>query len=509
MSLLGIDIGTTGCKSAVFSEEGELLALAYEEYDHHSPQPGWAELDSVEVWEKTKSTITQVTHTPGIGSIDALAVTSLGEAMVPVTKEREILGSSILNYDIRGQDYANALKDLLPNETVYPITGVNFSYLFSMTKMMWIKNHQPDLYEKADFFLPWSAFISFMLGGDPVVDFSTASRTYLFDINKEDWSDDLLALSGLDRAKLPLTVQAGRIIGQVSDSISALLNLPKGLPIVIGAHDQCANAVGSGVINDGQVMLGMGTFTCAVPVFSQRYQTAKAIQLGVNTEHHAVPRHFVSFIYNQGGSVVKWFRDTFAGLDARNCQAQGDEIYEHLFNEMPSEPGNLVMLPYFSISGLPELTGETSGIIAGLRLTTQRGEILKGIVESIILDLRMTLGSLSEVGLGMEEVVTVGGGSKSDAWMQICADILGCPMRRTRVVESGTLGSAITAGVGSGIYSDYHEAVRRTVAMGEYFEPINANQAVYDQKFGQFIILRERMMNYLGELTIQTMDKKN
>jgi xylulokinase len=509
MSLLGIDVGTTGCKSAVFSEDGRLLGLAYQEYDHNSPEPGWAELDSADVWEKTKSTILKVTQTDGMDPIKALAVTSLGEAVVPVTRQREILGPSILNYDIRGQQEARGLSTILSNDKAYPITGVNFGNLFSMTKIMWVKKHQPEIYDKADFFLPWSAFISFMLGAEPVVDYSAASRTFLFDIHKETWSDEMLAVSGLDRQKLPQTAQAGMVIGKVSESIAAELHLPKGLPIVIGAHDQCANAVGSGVINDGQVMLGMGTFTCAVPVFPRRHDPARAIQLGMNTEHHAVPGHFVSFIYNQGGSVVKWFRNTFAGDEAACCQERGEDIYGQLFAEMPSEPTSMVFLPYFSITGLPELTGETSGVMSGLRLTTNRGEILKGIIESIILDLRTTLGSLSTLGLSVDSYVTVGGGSKSDAWMQVCADILGCPIQRTRVVESGTLGSAITAGVGSGVFVNYSEAVDAMVSMGDSFEPNAKNKAFYEQRFEQFTDLRERMMDFLHDLSSETYGKRS
>lgn len=505
MSLLGIDIGTTGCKSAVFSEDGRLLALAYREYDPRSPRKGWAELDSREVWQKAQETIAAVAETPGIAPIRALAVASLGEAVVPVTWDREVLGPSLLNYDLRGQEYAPRLAEALPDESLYPVAGVPFGNHFSLPKLMWIKEHDPALYGRADFFLPWTSFISFMLGADPAVDYSLASRTLLFDLNREDWSERLLSVSGLDREKLATPVQAGTVIGQVSDAMADALHLPRGLPIVIGAHDQCANAVGCGAIDPGQAMLGMGTFTCAVPVYARRRDPARLIPLGVNTEHHAVPGRFVSFVFNQGGSVVKWFRDTFAGVEKRLCAEAGEDVYTRLFAEAPPGPSSLVFLPYFSTTGLPDFSPETSGVMTGLRLTTSRGEILKGIIESIILDLKMTLEPLGESGLTVDGFIAVGGGSKSETWMQVCADILGCSIRPARAAEGGALGSAIIAAVGSGLFADYAEGVEAMVRVGRGFEPNRENQAVYRERFKQFLELRNRLDPFLQELAQETL----
>jgi xylulokinase len=353
MSLLGIDVGTSGCKAAVFSERGELLALGYAEYDYQHPQPGWAELDAPAVWAQVKQTI----RTAAVGAtrdpVRALCVSSMGEAVVPVTRERQILGPSLLNFDGRGDEYLDDLGRCMPVERLYEINGNTLGSPYTLTKLMCLKRCQPELYERADLFLHWSGFVSFMLGAEPHVDYSLANRTLLFDLEKGDWSDELLAWAGLDREKLPVTVSSGRVIGALAGHIAEELGLPAGIPIISGGHDQCCNAVGCGVIAPGRAMYGMGTYLCAVPVFSQRPDRDAMIAQGLNTEHHAAPGQFVSFIYNQGGSLVKWFRDTCAASEARQAAARGQSPYPALFAEMPEGPSTLLVLPHFTITGPP------------------------------------------------------------------------------------------------------------------------------------------------------------
>jgi xylulokinase len=290
MSLLGIDVGTTGCKAAVFSEEGRLIAVAYEEYDVRRSQPGWAELDAVDVWERVKRTTAQaVARASSRDPVQALSVSSLGEAMVPVTAQGQVLGPSLLNFDERGEAYLEELSHALTDERLYRINGNTLGNNYGLTKLKWIQEHQPDLYARADKFLLWGSFVAFMAGAEALVDYSLANRTLLFDVDRGDWSDELLAWAGLDRAKLPGTVPSGTIIGQVSERIAGELGLPPGVAIIAGAHDQCANAVGCGAIQDGQAVYGMGTYICITPTFSQRREPAVMIERGLNTEHHAAP----------------------------------------------------------------------------------------------------------------------------------------------------------------------------------------------------------------------------
>ncbi|MBN1562614.1 MAG: hypothetical protein JXA10_02165, partial [Anaerolineae bacterium] len=353
-TLLGIDAGTTGCKVALFSSEGAMVYGVYREYDVQRPQPGWAELDAVAVWSLIKDAIREVAAQVSAASIRGIAVSSMGEAVVLVTQDRKILGPSLLNFDIRGEEYLDELGTLLDDDRLYQINGNTLGNHYTLTKLKWIQQHQPDLYDQADYVLHWSGFIAFMLGADPAVDYSLANRTLLFDLDQCTWSENLVQQTELDRARLPCTVPAGTPIGTVSPAAAADLGLSPKTIIVSGAHDQCANAVGCGVIEPGSAVYGMGTYLCITPVFTQRANTHAMIERGLNTEHHAVPNQYVSFLYNHGGSIVKWFRDTFAHLDHQQAMAHERDIYATLFAEIPDDPSRVIVLPHFAATGPPD-----------------------------------------------------------------------------------------------------------------------------------------------------------
>jgi xylulokinase len=502
MSLLGIDVGTSGCKSAIFSETGQLLSLAYEEYDYQHPQHGWAEMDTPQIWAQIKRTIQNASagsatnHDP----IRAVCVSSLGEAVVPVSSNRQILGPSLLNFDVRGDEYLDALKDSISAERHYRINGNTIGSPYTLTKLKWLKEHQPDLYASAESFLHWSGFVSYMLGAEMHVDYSLANRTLLFDLDHQDWSAELLDWAQIEREKLPPTVPSGIVTGTVSTAMAVELGIPAGIPIVSGGHDQCCNATGCGVIEPGRAMYGMGTYLCMVPVFSQRPEAQLMMERGLNTEHHVVPGQFVSFLYNQGGILVKWFRDIFAQAERQQAQETGQDLYPALFAEMPDAPGKVVVIPHFTITGPPRFIKDSSGVIAGLKLETSRGEILKGIVESTTFYLRESFETLPGAGIQIAEFCAVGGGSKSAVWIQLCADILGQPFVRPAVNEAGALGAAILAGVGSGIFPSIKSGVEAMVHIEQRFEPDERRTKLYDERFAKYRQLYPLLADYLRAL---------
>jgi xylulokinase len=500
MSLLGIDAGTTGCKAAIFSLDGSLLASAYEEYDVLRPKPGWAVLDSELVWSKIKSVIGQVAAASQSDPVTALAVSSMGEAFVPVNSQRRPLGPSLLNFDVRGEEYLPGLQAAIEKKKLYIINGNTLGNHYSLTKLMWLRDNSPDLWKQASHFLHWSGFISFMLGAEPTVDFSLANRTLLFDVDFGDWSQDLLDWAGINRSKLPAPVPSGTVIGTVDPHVASELGLPAGVKIIAGAHDQCANAVGCGVVAEGQAVYGMGTFLCITPVFTGRRDPSVMIHRGLNTEHHAVPGQYVSFIYNSGGSIVKWFRDTFAAADRMLALDTGRDIYSDLFAELTPNPSKILILPHFDITGPPNFISDSYGVIAGLRLETTRGEILKAIIESTAFYLKECIDSLPGTGIEIEAYRAVGGGSKSDRWIQISADIFNRPFIRPRITEAGALGAAIIAGFGSGLFSAFTEGVNAMVKVDRVFKPDPTHQALYQDRYALYRQMWPLMASYLRSL---------
>ena len=492
MSLLGIDVGTTGCKAVVFADNGRILGNGYYEYDIQTGKSGQAELAVHEIWTKVQDAIRSAVKSAGKDDVAALSVSSLGEATVPVTKSRKVVGPSLLMTDMRGQEFLDDISAGISSLELYRTNGNLLGNHYSLPKLIWLKNAKPEVYDQTDYFLHWASFVAFMLGAEPFVDYSLANRSLLFDLENKTWSKKLLEIAGLEESKLPSLVQSGTKIGVVSDRISEQLGLPRNVAIVAGAHDQCANAVGCGVIEEHQAMYGMGTYLCLTPVFRHRPRIQDMMKTGLNTEHHAVPGRYVSFIYNQGGSLVKWFRDTFASHEHKEIDA-----YVGLMAEMPDESGGVFVLPYFSSTGPPDFYGDSAGMISGLKLSTTRGEILRGILEGMTFYIKGCMDAAPAVLSDILSCRPVGGGSKSDAWIQISSDILGVPFEKTSVSEAGALGAAIIAGSGCGFFSSISEGVESMVLVEKIFAPNHELTGHYARRYERYLKLAETNREFL------------
>ena len=486
MSLMGIDIGTTGCKAAAFRADGALLALAYREYDIQRPAPGSAELDPIQVWALIKECIREVTAATGADPVSALTVSSLGEAVVPVSAARRILGPSLLNFDERGAEFLPELSGQLPAELLYTLNGNTLGNHYTLTKLLWTRTHCPELWDATYRFLHWAPFAAFMLGGEAGVDYSLANRTLLFDLDAKAWSAELAQRAGVDTGKLPTPIPTGAIVGTVSTALADELGLRHDVAIVLGAHDQCANAVGCGAVEPGIAMLGMGTYFCIAPIFTQRPRAARMMPFGLNTEHAATPGQYISFIYNHGGSMLKWYRDTFAATEAASARAEGRDLYPALLAETPDGPSSVFVLPHFAATGPPEFIEDSAGVILGLKLDTTRGDILKGILEGAAFYLLEALEPAIAAGVPVDEFRAAGGGSRGSVWLQICADILGRPLRKMACEEAGALGGAILAGVATGVYASIAEGARIAAHIAGEILPDSSNVHEYGARFERY-----------------------
>jgi xylulokinase len=482
MSLLGIDIGTSGCKEAAFSEDGRLIAGAARSYPTLHPQPGYAELNSQDAWAAVQSVIAEVASQTHNDPVTALCAGSLGEAVVPVDADRAILRNTILFLDSRGAEYADALIRDWGQARFFEINPNLIGPQYSLPKILWMRDHEPEIYQKTDRFLLWGDLAGYLLGAEPFASSALANRTLLFDLDRNDWSDDLLAWAGLDRRRLGRVMPGGTVVGEVSATAAAGLGLPHGVQIVAGGHDQCVNALGCGAISAGQVVIGAGTVECLTPVYTRPSEKGKMLAAGLNIEHHVVPGLYVSFLFNQGGSLVSWFRRTFAPVEPGDSA----DVYDRLAGEMPASPTALLVLPHFEPPPWPEYIPDTAGMIVGLHTSTTRGEILKAIMEGVSLYFVEGLKSLKKQGMPITGLIASGGGAKSDAWLQIKADVYGAPVTRPVHSEAGLAGAAMLAGLGTGVYSEPASAVAAFVRTDRTFEPSPSRHAIYQERAALF-----------------------
>lgn len=483
MSLLGLDIGTTGCKAIVFSLEGKILAQAYKEYHFLSPKKGWLELDSQKVWNQIKTAIKEVAVKTKKGPIKALSISSFGEAVTPVSKDRKILGNCIIGFDDRGQEYVSRIKQKITAKQLFEITGNILGHIYTAPKLMWMKENQPVLYEKTYKFLFWEDLVYYLLGCEPATDYSIANRSLLFDIYKGNWSDRLFDVTSLDKTKFAPSVPSGSIIGTVPNSMADELGLPKNVRVVTGGHDQCCTALGAGIIKENMACYGIGTVICITSVFSKKPDLNTMRKNCLNIEHHVVPNLFVSFLYNfTGGSALRWFRDVFGEKEKIVAKKAGKDPYDILLEQIPDTPTDLLFLPHLVQTGPPLFASKSSGVLAGLSLDTTKGEILKSILEGVTYYFKEGIEYLQNAGVSIMEFRATGGGAKSNKWLQIKADIFGAPFVRLKKTEAGTLGAAILAGTAIKEYGNIEEAVKVLVKIAAIIEPNFKRHNRYKQK---------------------------
>jgi len=494
MSLMGLDIGTTGTKAVVFEHEGRILASAYREYPIHSPRPGWLELDPEEVWQLVAQAVAEAAHAVQASDpVSALAISCLGEAVVLVDDQGSIIAPTILGFDNRAEALTKRwLQDHDPFATMQ-ITGMPPSQVFTIFKLMWLKENQPDVFRRARRVLCYQDYAIFRMGMEPQADYSIAARTMAFDIRAKSWSERIAAMTGVDVNLWSKAVPAGTVVGEIGGKAARALGLPRGCGIVAGAHDQPAGAVGCGVIREGLTMDATGTVECLGVALRKPLTNRAMLASHFCCYPHMVPDLYFSIAFNPtGGSLLRWFRDTLAGEERQRATAEGRDVYEILMEEMDEVPasggaqGDLFVLPHFTMAGNPYMDPLAQGAIVGLSLTTTRGQLIRALLEGITYEMKLNLHLWQEAGIQATEIRAIGGGARSLRWLQLKADMFNRPVAQPAVTEAACLGAAIAAGVGTGVYSSFAEAVERLVRINQTFVPDRERAQLYEQNLEKY-----------------------
>ncbi|MDP8243298.1 MAG: FGGY family carbohydrate kinase [Candidatus Hinthialibacter antarcticus] len=501
MSLMGIDIGTTGCKAVAFDESGKLIAYAYREYPLHAPNPGWAELDSKQVWNDTKDCIREVSKKTKRDPIQALAVSCQGEAVTAIGANDEFLSNSIVSFDPRTGPYVEQWIERFGRDTLFQATGQPPASIFTALKLNWYRDNQPEVLDNAKYILGYEDLINYFLTGEAVVDFSLAGRTMLFDIVKEEWRDDFLGAVGLTKDVMPKAVPSGTLVGTVIDSIADEIGLPRGVKVVTGGHDQPCQMLGAGVTDAKTAAYGIGTVACIGAAFDKALLNEQMLASNLCCYHHTCPDLYCVLVYNYTGAVLfRWYRDQFAREEMQRAKKQKRDVYEILTEEAADKPTNLLVLPHFTTTGVPHFDNKSKGAILGLTLDTTKAEITRALLEGVTYELRQGMELLAQAGGKVEAYRATGGGAKSPYWLQIKADIMGAPVAAPQVAEAGCLGAAVLAGAASGVYDSIPEAAKAVAKVEHTYEPNPENKKLYDERFEWFKEIYPKNKELFGKM---------
>lgn len=483
MSYLGLDIGTTGCKAAVFNAEGRLLALAYREYPLLAPQPGWAEVDSARVCADCRDAIREAVSASRGDPVRGMGISCQGEAFTPVDASGAMLGNGMVSSDARAVEQVATFDRQFGARQLYEATGHTPHPMFTLFKLLWLQQQRPDVFSTAHRFLCFEDLFQAQLGLEPAISWPLAGRTMLFNVRTHQWDEKILEAIRLDPSRFARPAASGSIVGTIPSRAAADLGMSEGVIVVAGGHDQPCGALGAGAVEPGVAMYASGTVECICPAFEHAGFDEPLFRANLCTYDFTLPKMYTTVLFSlTGGNLLRWFRDQWGQPELAESARAGVDPYDLLMRAMAAEPTDLLVLPYFTPSGTPYFDAHTPGAILGLRLSTTRGQVLRALVESVAMEMRLNLEILRESGLAVRQLRAIGGGAKSTALIQLKADVLHRPITTLAVTEAGCLGVALLA-CAAHTGSSPRELVNTWVKTTSVVEPDARRAVSYDDRF--------------------------
>ncbi len=489
--LVGCDVGTSGAKSVVIDDSGNILGSHYIEYKLYTPRPAWAEHNPEDYWNATADTMKAAIDKAGIDAADikGVSISALSPGCILVDKDLKPMQYSHIWMDRRGVKESEWLKEKIGDQRVFDVSANPIDPYYGTVKLLWEKNNRPELFKKTYKLQTAADYPAMKLTGKAVTDNNNAALIGIaYNIRKDDWDRDMLEEIGIDPEIMPDIYECDKVIGEVTTEAAARTGLKAGTPVMAGAVDATAGYLAGGAIHDGDWSLTMGTAGCMGAI----HEDANFAWNMINMRHAGYSdRMFASVGATIAfGSVTRYFRDTFAQYEKQFADTIGIDVYDVMNLEAKKAPvgsDGLVVIPYFSGERTPIWDPKARAVIFGMSLAHTRGHFLRALMEGAVLALYDNYMFFKESNVRANPPLVVGeGGAKSDLWRQIVADVFGVPVARMEDGGGAPLGNALIAGVGSGVFKDYSVV---SDWVGEYTdinEPNMANHEIYMELFGVY-----------------------
>lgn len=501
--LIGVDLGTSGTKTVLFAEDGTVAASCTIEYPLYQPQNGWAEQDPLDWWNAVCGTTKAVIAKAGISASEIKGVGLSGQmhGLVMLDKSENVLRKSIIWCDQRTAKECEEITQKVGAENLIKITANPALTGFTASKIMWVKNNEPEIYEKCAHILLPKDFIRYKLTGEFATEVSDASGMQLLDVPNRKWSDQVLDALQIDKSLLGKVYESPEITGKVTKAASDLTGLAEGTAVVGGAGDNAAAAVGTGTVQDGRAFTTIGT---SGVVFAHTSKLSIDPKGRVHTFCCAVPGAWHVMGVTQGaGLSLKWFRDNFCHEEMIAAAGMKKDPYflmDKQAEEIPIGSDRLLYLPYLMGERTPHLDPNCRGVFFGLSAMHTRQHLLRAVMEGVTFSQRDSVEVLREMGVSINEMLACGGGGSSPLWRQMLADVYGCPVKTVVSKEGPALGVAILAGAGTGVYSSVQDGCAAVIKTNPPQNPISQNSAEYEKFYNIYRALYPALKNNFSEL---------
>lgn len=472
MRIAGLDIGTTGCKLTVFEPDGRYLDQAYQAYPVKRDS-NEHEVDAQAIMDSVLLVMKEIGGK--YQDIAGIGVTSFGETFV-LTDEKGIpLHRAMLYTDPRGAKECQELQNQMGGKNIASITGLKPHEMYSISKLMWMKQKKPEIYTRAKHCFLIEDYVIFHLTGAAVIDYSLASRTMAFDITSLRWSEEIFKYADIDMHLMSRPVPAGSFAGNILPKIAEETGLTRTTQIVSISHDQVAAAVGAGVFGAETAVDGAGTVECVTPVYDQ----LPALDVMYDGNYAVVPYiiqgKYVCYAFSYtGGALIQWCVDTLAKKEKELAAEMGisaNEYLEHAFKEPLTEPTGMLVLPHFAGAATPYMDTGAKGVIVGLTTGSTVSDIYEACMEGVGYEMMLNMECLEDSGIHFKMLHATGGGAKSKVWMQMKADMLNVPITALKTADAGTVGSAMLTGIAVGCFKNLEDAKEHMVEKAEVYYP--------------------------------------
>lgn len=479
--LLGIDVGSTNVKAAVFDRSGRQIGLGSAPMLTHVPRPGRAYYLPEEIWSQVVRAVRSALEQLSPGQRSAIAgvsVASIGESGVPLDRHGEPVHEVIAWFDTRTTPQVDWLDRTFGRDRLFATTGLSLQPIWSLCKLLWLKEEAPDAWHRTARWLHVADYVAYRLCGVPATDYSLASRTSALDITSRVWHEEILRECEVDPSVLAPLVDSGTRLDTVTREASEETGLPTSAVVCAGGHDHVVGALGAGVTAPGQLLNSLGTAEAMFVPLEAPISDPRMGTDGYAQGCHVVPGAYYVFasLYTSGASIT-WFGEVFGDhlpIDALIAEAEG----------VPPGSHGVSFLPHLRLASPPHDDARSRGAFVGLHTDTKRDALFRAVLEGLALEARQSLQGLERYGvMTPEHAIAIGGGSRNHLLMQIKSSSLGLPYIVADIVEATALGAAMLGGIGAGVYRDTTDAVASVDVTGHRVEPRSAEAQIYNRLY--------------------------
>ncbi|MBQ6239879.1 MAG: FGGY-family carbohydrate kinase [Firmicutes bacterium] len=497
--LLGIDIGTSSCKAAVFTPDGSVVVSASASYPVYYPESGWAEQDPEDWWKGACEAVRGLWESGKVKpeEIAGIGIDGQSWAAVAIDGDGVVLSRTPIWMDTRAAGICDRLNREIGADRIFAVAGNRLQPSYTTPKVLWYRENLPGVYAGIDKILQCNGYLVYKLTGAVTQDICQGYGWHCFDMRNGRWDREMARELGIPAGFLPEIVPCDAVVGHVTTEAAALTGLAEGTPVVAGGLDAACGTLGAGVLHNGETQ-EQGGQAGGMSICTESYQADPNLILS----YHVVPgRWLLQGGTVGGGGVMRWLEAQFGAYERSRVSEKGssfDQLTELAAAVAPGSDG-MVFLPYMSGERSPIWDPDAKGVLYGLDFMKTKGHVVRAMLEGTAFALRHNLETAEAAGARVDRMISVGGSANSVLWTQIKADVTGKPIAVSRSDTATTLGAAMLAGVGCGVFASYEEAVSLTARVCDEYVPNGGNAAVYDKNYRIYRSLYENLKDLMKE----------